>query len=368
VMAVDVLGLTPVRLPGAIYQADLRQWLSVAAGMARQIVWVVVLAVAWIAGAGLLAVIAGRVLASLVEIAILLSGLPARLHGRQAPPGPARALFQGLLRASLPIALTALAACVFHRIDQVILHRLVDATSVGRYAAAANLVELFNILPTAVMSSLFPLLVKYQHAPEAFRSYVLQACRYLLMCAFGGCLVVTVAGKELMALLFGSSFYAAGDLAAILVWSELATFVTVVMTNVVLALGLQRFLPIATVVGAALNLGLNLVLIPRSGAVGAAWATVISYSAVAMVLSLGPREARPLALLAGKAAAVPAVLAVLALWLARAIPGGPVIHLLLASGLYVAGLLATRTVHPRDLRTIAAMVLFRKPTQKNDDP
>ena len=169
-MALDIIGLTPLRLPGAFYQADLRQWLSVSANMARQIVWVVALAALWVAHAGLVAVIVGRLVASLAEIVLLLVGLRRKLQrSPDSPAEPAR-LGWNLLGACLPLALTAFAASVSRRVDQVILHRLVDSTTVGRYAAAANLVELFNILPTAVMTSLFPLLVKSREFAAGIQS------------------------------------------------------------------------------------------------------------------------------------------------------------------------------------------------------
>src|SRR5438309_815364 len=134
--------------------------------------------------AGVVAGIVGRLVASLAEIVLLLLGLRRKLQrSPDSPAEPAR-LGRNLFSACLPLALTAFAACVSRRVDQVILHRLVDSTTVGRYAASANLVELFNILPTAVMTSLFPLLVKTHDSPQEFNRYVVEATRYLLICAF----------------------------------------------------------------------------------------------------------------------------------------------------------------------------------------
>jgi len=362
-MALDIIGLTPLRLPGAFYQADLRQWLSVSANMARQIVWVVALAALWLAHAGLVAVIVGRLVASLAEIVLLLLGLRRKLQrSPDSPAAPAR-LGWNLLGACLPLALTALAVSVSRRVDQVILHRLVDSTTVGRYAAAANLVELFNILPTAVMTSLFPLLVKSENSPKEFNRYVVEATRYLLICAFAAYLVVSLFGRQIMTLLFGASFTGAGDLAAILMLSVIASFAVVVMTNVVLAKHLQRFLPVATVVGAVLNLGLNLTLIPRSGAVGAAWATVISYGGVALVLIAGPRETRPLVLLAGKTTIAPALLCAAALVAALQATTSPVLRLVIAGVIYLVGLVVSKSVRPADLRTLGSMMLPGKPVR-----
>ncbi|MCM2254407.1 MAG: polysaccharide biosynthesis C-terminal domain-containing protein, partial [Vicinamibacteria bacterium] len=42
-----------------------------------------------------------------------------------------------------------------------------------------------------------------------------------------------------------------------------------------------RYYPLVTAVSAAVNIGANLLLIPRFGPLGAAWATVASYAAMA---------------------------------------------------------------------------------------
>ena len=50
------------------------------------------------------------------------------------------------------------------------------------------------------------------------------------------------------------------------------------MSTAFIAKGLQRFVLIGTSVGAMINIILNIILIPRWGPLGAAWATVISYN------------------------------------------------------------------------------------------
>jgi O-antigen/teichoic acid export membrane protein len=358
--AVDGIGLAPLRIPAAAYQADLRQWVAVAASTARQIVWVGLLFVLWRAGASLQAVLVCRLAASLVEIAIIVYGLRARLRQSAGAVPAAPGLTPALLAASVPVALTGLAACISHRFDQVLLHRSVQPAAVGHYAAATNLVELFNILPGAVMASLFPLLVRSAHAPGELNRQVVGPLRYLLVCGFAVCLLTSLAGTQIITLLSGRSFAPAGPLAAILGWSELASFLNVVLTNVVLAASLQRFLPVATGIGAAVNLGLNLALIPRYGPAGAAWATVVSYSAVALTLLLAPRQARALVFPTGKVVLALGALTAAALAAAKLVGGPFALRLAAAALVYIGGVFATRTVRLGELRAIIVLVMSRK--------
>jgi len=191
--------------------------------------------------------------------------------------------------------------------------------------------------------------------PRDFDRYESEAARYLLVCAFGVYVLFSLAGAQVLAV-FGPSFREAGPIAAVLVWSEIASFVTVIMTNVVLAKGLQRFLPFATIQGAALNLGLNLVLIPRLGGLGAAWATVVSYSAVSVLLAFAPRETRGLALRMVRSAAPVAGLAILAVLAGRLMPAAVGVRLVVAVLIYAGGLLVTRTLVMSDLRALVGLV------------
>src|SRR5260370_5168451 len=49
-----------------------------------------------------------------------------------------------------------------------------------------------------------------------------------------------------------------------------------------MAKGLQRYLPVSTAVGALMNIVLNFLFIPRWGALGSSWATVMSYTVAAL--------------------------------------------------------------------------------------
>jgi O-antigen/teichoic acid export membrane protein len=63
---------------------------------------------------------------------------------------------------------------------------------------------------------------------------------------------------------------------------------------VLIAKNQQWLLPVPTLVGAAINVALNLVLIPGYGAAGAAWATLVSYTVAWTAALLIFKETRPL--------------------------------------------------------------------------
>ena len=95
---------------------------------------------------------------------------------------------------------------------------------------------------------------------------------------------VTFSSSAVISALYGNAYQSAGLVLAVHVWSSVFVFLGVVTTNWLLSerlqlIGLQR-----TLVGAFINICLNLILIPRFGAIGAASATVFSQFCVGILL------------------------------------------------------------------------------------
>ncbi len=289
VAAVEVLLLGPVSLPGVIFQVDLRQWYPSTFSVIRQTLWlVVVLALIW-AGAPLLYVILGRLAAAAVE-----AGLNWHFGHRflQGPKKYLSPVAQKLLSGGFVVTLTILATNIYMRIDQVMLHRMVGDAALGQYAQAVRVSELFEALPAAFISSLFPLLCASLADPPRYRRFLDLGFRYMTLAGAGLSLTFCLGARPIIHTLYGARFAPAAPLLAVLIWSEVAVFFGGTLGNALFAEGLQRYLLISTVAGAAINIALNLVLIPRMGAMGASWATVIAYGMCWTVIFLPFRAAR----------------------------------------------------------------------------
>lgn len=104
---------------------------------------------------------------------------------------------------------------------------------------------------------------------------------YRLMYASGLAfsLVITFTGEWLTGLMFGPAYEGAGAVLKVYVWSTVFVFLMIASQAQLLSQAkTTHIVVVRTLVGAATNIGLNLLLIPRMGITGAAWATVISYA------------------------------------------------------------------------------------------
>jgi O-antigen/teichoic acid export membrane protein len=67
-----------------------------------------------------------------------------------------------------------------------------------------------------------------------------------------------------------------------LIWASALLYVTLPAANLLIAMRFQQINFWMMIPATLLNVGLNLVLIPRYGAIGAAWATVAAYGFLAV--------------------------------------------------------------------------------------
>jgi len=338
--------LTPLRLPEIIFQVDLRQWYGSTINVVRQGLWLAIIIGLWLSGAPLSYVIAGRVLAALVESALIWS------YGRRFLEEKGRFLRERawmIFSHSFPIAFTSLLAMIYMRIDQVMLHKMATDSVLGQYVAAVRVSELFEMLPAALMMTLAPILAVSVADSQKFRAYTDRAFRYFMIAACGLCVIVTVGSRLIVHILYGKQFVPAGPLLAVLIWSEIAVFFATVVGNVMVVRNQQNLLPIPTLAGAAINIALNLVLIPRYAAMGAAWATLISYTIAWMVVLLFFGAMRPV-IWQGLRFALPVVaIALVATEVGALLSKAIVLGLGLSLMLFAGGLLLTRLLRPSDV-------------------
>lgn len=226
--------------------------------------------------------------------ALLLLTVYRRDGGR---PGRWRldmAVARRLLHQSWPLLLSGMAVMLYMRIDQVMLATMADDAAVGQFSAALRISEVWYFIPAAVMTAAFPaMMTKRQLGNHLYEAYIQRLYDAMAWMGIGVAVVVSVAAPRLIELLYGSAYSQAASVLRIQVWAGVAVAMSYVHSRWLLAEGLQRMGLYYTLVGCAVNLSLNAVLIPRFGAPGAAWATLaaqIGVLPVQLVFQRGRRN------------------------------------------------------------------------------
>jgi PST family polysaccharide transporter len=104
--------------------------------------------------------------------------------------------------------------------------------------------------------------------------------------ALGIAIPMTFASGFVTRTLYGSQYEGAAPILAIHIWAALFVFLGVAQGPWNINEGLTKLALVRTVIGAASNILLNLVLIPSYGPIGAAIATTVSYALAGVVLNV----------------------------------------------------------------------------------
>ncbi|WP_129633792.1 flippase [Candidatus Oscillochloris fontis] len=183
-----------------------------------------------------------------------------------------------LLAASWPLIFSGLLVTLYLRIDQIMLGQMVGDAEVGLYAAAVRIAEAFPLLPIAIVTSAYPSLVATRQSdPQRFAEHIRRLYALVAALGYAAALVVSVAAPWLIHLLAGPSYAAAAPMLVLLTWASLFSGLGVARSAHMNAENLTHLHPITVLIGAVANVGLNWLLIPHWGGLGAALASLFTY-------------------------------------------------------------------------------------------
>nr|WP_281719807.1 flippase [Nitrosomonas nitrosa] len=183
-----------------------------------------------------------------------------------------------LFHDSWPLLFAGVSIMLYMRLDVVMLNKMQGAHETGIYSAATRISEAWNFVPMALMAALQPVLLRTkQDNPALFikRMDILYA--FTAWASIAVAVVMSVTSSLAVRLLFGVNFEAAGSVLALHIWAGVAVYLGVASSQYLLAENLQKISMFRTAFGLVTNVLLNLALIPKYGAPGAAAATVVSY-------------------------------------------------------------------------------------------
>jgi O-antigen/teichoic acid export membrane protein len=251
----------------------------------------------------------------------------AAIGWRSMPEDTALRLERSVLRPSLrfgiPIVPHALAGVLLGATDRAVVAHELGLGEAGIYVLAANLSSAVFLVAMGAQRAWLPFFLREDREREGSEwgavPRIALAIHGLVMFTAAG---VGLAAPEIVAVFTDVRFGAASTLIPVLVGGQMIR--TFYMTNMAVVLTERRtarWLVGITLPAALLNLVLNLVCVPRWGALGAAWATAIAFGSTVLLSELLARRARRVSFLrAREGAMVLAVAVALTAGYGRAFP------------------------------------------------
>lgn len=214
---------------------------------------------------------------------VVSAAVATYLFGRTLPKRAdavgTREIFLEMVRYSLPFTVSGLASFVYRSIDIFLLLYFVGSRGVGIYGVAYALARLLGMFSTAFNYLSEPLSSELESNDKVGEAIAVQRsiARWLTITGIMALVPLVLFGAELIGIVYRPA-YAEGSLALSILAVGFVTK-TVLQTNdpLVRALGHSKWVAFNTSIAGGVNLGANLLLIPRYGIEGAALATTLSF-------------------------------------------------------------------------------------------
>jgi O-antigen/teichoic acid export membrane protein len=181
-----------------------------------------------------------------------------------------------LLKESLPMFGYVILNTIFVQIDIIILNYYKGPYDVGIYSAGTRLTMPLSIIPGAIVTTVFPILVK-KMSDKVSSDYLSNlVVKLLYVIAFIIAAVFTFESYSLTILIFGRDFGVSALPASILYWCQIFLFFTYYTLVVLIAKNKQFYNFIFGTIQVVVNVGANFLLIPQYSFLGAALAKLLA--------------------------------------------------------------------------------------------
>lgn len=190
---------------------------------------------------------------------------------------PSRARLIRLIRIGAPIGIASLLVIAYARVNQLLVFEIAGAVEAGYFGAVYNVLQQGHIVPISVLTTLAPIIAASWPGDRARTLRVVrQGVELMMIAALGGLAASIVLAEPLVTFVFGEEFAPAAPALPVLAGAFVFICLGYLTGNLLLVTGLQRRLVLVSVLALIANVVINLLLIPRYGFMGAAWATLFT--------------------------------------------------------------------------------------------
>ncbi|UCF06121.1 MAG: oligosaccharide flippase family protein [bacterium] len=242
-----------------------------------------------VAGFGLMGVFVGRAAAYILSLGVFLTLMIRMFRAKEPPPSEAESTPtpSRILAYALPLMVIHASTLIYTQSDILMLKYFGGIEEVSYYGVATRMAHLIRVPAAAFGASTAPLLMLLRRESlERVQETITKSLRYLAVAAVFVSAVVVIYAREIVEILFSARYLSASTplrlYTIFIFFSAFSAFVSLSLDYSGLAM--RRMILVA--VSASCNVLLNLILIPRYGMMGAAYATQITFSPLVAIYIL----------------------------------------------------------------------------------
>lgn len=229
-----------------------------------------------VAGAFVAHVVASLIPVVIALLAFPLAGAPASLK-----------MVATIIRIALPLTVFSVTLVVLMNLSLWQLQAQVtgSAATIGLYVASSNLTKMLMVVPTTTSGVLFVALARAlaNSRPDLVSKYVQEAGRFALVTLLPVCVLLWIDGEQVILFLYGADYAGGGRILSVLCFAIGAVALLDIHFHALMARGLQVLAAVSLAALLPVQYVLNRIWIAHSGAEGAAFASLVTFSIGAVI-------------------------------------------------------------------------------------
>lgn len=193
--------------------------------------------------------------------------------------------FKTVLQTTWPFAIVSLVGTIMTNTDIYMLGIWRNSVEIGLYASVDRIQQFIIIIPSTIAIAVFPIVSRLAINDSNQQKTMLEKTVSLILTiglpiSLGGIILA----NQIVLFVFGPQYLEAIPILRILMLILLISFPLIILSNTILALNKQKNLVQAYSFGIIINIIINILLIPKFGAVGSAIATLISTTTTTSII------------------------------------------------------------------------------------
>ena len=258
-------------------------WVAISS-IAEKAVLTVLGVAALLAGYGMLVIAAIMLVSALVGLVLDLVWFAKLSRTAPVHEGWEGLTLKPLFVKALPFFSVVFLGAIYFRVDVIIMSLVKSSVVVGWYGASYRLFETTNLIPEAFMFAFFPVFCRMAVRGDNSLALATQkALDLLLLIGIPIAVGLFTLATPIVSTLYGAQFLPAAGSLRLLALATPFLYTNASFVQLLVATDRQKKLAMTAGVAAVVNVGLNLLLIPRYGHIGAAATTVVTEVVVTAV-------------------------------------------------------------------------------------
>jgi O-antigen/teichoic acid export membrane protein len=187
-----------------------------------------------------------------------------------------KSIMISLLKDSWPLMLASASFVIFSNIDNLMIESMLNTHAVGVYNASYKLVTLWYFLPGLILGSLMPAMVSASTKSDVLYKRMQYVASMLIYISLVIPIIYITFSEQLISITYGAEFKESSSILVVLVWVNCLIFYNSCWNRWMIIQNKTKRLLSFHLYTAVFNIIFNLVLIPKYGSVGAAYALLLS--------------------------------------------------------------------------------------------